>query len=390
MIPRLIEKQVIKCLTSLPVLTLILGARQVGKTVLVKHIQSQLEHTGKKVLFLNCDLEESLAAVDSTSLTVLAQLVKNTDYLFLDEAQRLTNAGLTLKILLDNFPNLKVLATGSSSFELKNHLSDALTGRYVDFVLYPLSFTEILATQDTHKAQALLPSALLYGLYPGIYQIGDPSQKQMLLRKIIESYLFKDILSFQKIRYSQAIKDLTAAIAYQVGSEINEDELAKRIKIDRKTVVSYLDILEKSYVIFRLYPFSKNPRREIGRKYKIYFTDLGIRNALIDDFHLPILRSDLGHLWENFLIVERLKAYANVNQPVSPHFWRSYSGAEVDYLERASGPLLSAFEIKYSVGNLSKGAHSFTKNYRSPVTLISNDNFLSFINPVFPGNSQTM
>lgn len=379
MIPRLIQENIIKCLTTQPVITLLLGARQVGKTVLVKDIQAKLETSGKKVLYLNCDLDESLAAIDTTSHTLLDQLVKNIDYLFIDEAQRLTNAGLTLKILLDNFPAVKVLATGSSGFELKNKLSDALTGRYLDFILYPLSFVEII--NDKYQAAALLPQILIYGLYPGIYNTGDPAQKQLLLGKIVESYLFKDILAFQKIRFSQAIKDLTAAIAYQVGSEVNEDELANRIKIDRKTVVSYLDILEKSYVIFRLYPFSNNPRREIGRKYKIYFTDLGICNALIGDFNPLSLRPNPGQFWENFLIVERLKSYANANLPVSSHFWRSYGGAEVDYLEKSSNRKQIAFEFKYGTGKLSKGAHSFTKEYGPLVTLINQDNYLLFINP---------
>lgn len=387
MIPRLIEQVVMNKLTSEEKLILVLGARQVGKTVLVKDIKGRLERDGKRTLYINCDIAEDLAAVDTTSGVLLGQLVKDIDYLFIDEAQRLSNAGLTLKIILDNFSHVKVLATGSSSFELKNKLSDALTGRYLDFILYPLSFAEVLASQSLSKskpiaknqADALLSGTLLTGLYPGIYEKNDPQSKLELLDKIIESYLFKDVLSFQKVRHSQAIKDLAASVAYQVGSEVNEDELANRVKIDRKTVLSYLDILEKAYVIVRVYPFSKNPRREIGRKYKVYFVDLGIRNALIKDFNPLNLRADMGCLWENFLIIERLKAYANIGKSISYNFWRSYGGAEVDYLEKTMDKNLEAFEFKYSGDNLSRGAASFTEEYKTKVTLINQDNYLPFI-----------
>jgi hypothetical protein len=387
MIPRLIQNTVFNSLISQPVITLLLGARQVGKTVLVKSIQKQLESNHHRVLYLNCDLEENLAVINTTSQTALEQLTKNINFLLVDEAQRLANPGLTLKILLDNFPAVKVLATGSSSFELRNHLSDALTGRYLDFSLYPLSLTEIINFQNfppdspitKNQTNALLTHLLLYGFYPAIFQVGDPALKRTHLAKIVESYLFKDVLSFNKIRYSQALKDLTVAIAYQIGSEVNEDELGRRTKIDRKTVISYLDILEKSYVIVRHHPFSQNPRREIGHKYKIYFVDLGIRNAIINDFNPFLLRADIGALWENFLIIERFKFNANSHQSPVVNFWRSYSGAEVDYLEKDSTGKLAAFEFKYGIGKLSKGAHAFTGKYKSPVSLINSDNYLSFV-----------
>lgn len=387
MIPRLIEQTVINKLTSEEKLILVLGARQVGKTVLAKDIKRRLEREGKKTLYINCDMAEDLTAIDTTSGVLLEQLVKDVDYLFIDEAQRLSNAGLTLKIILDNFSHVKVLATGSSSFELKNKLSDALTGRYLDFILYPLSFAEVLTNQRLSKsgpiaknqADALLSRVLLYGLYPEIYEKNDPQNKMVLLDKVVESYLYRDILSFQKVRHSQAIKDLAVSVAYQVGSEVNEDELGNRVKIDRKTVLSYLDILEKAYVIIRVHPFSGNPRREIGRKYKVYFVDLGIRNALIKDFNPLNLRADIGHLWENFLIMERLKSYANIGKPISYNFWRSYAGAEVDYLEKALDKNLEAFEFKYGDHNLSKGIVPFTKEYKTKVTLINQNNYLPFI-----------
>lgn len=389
MIPRLIEDLVFSSLTSSQKIILVLGARQVGKTTLVQAISQKLEREGKRVLYLNCDLSEDSTAINTTSRAVLERLLvlSHIDVLFIDEAQRIDNPGLTLKIIHDNFPQVRVLATGSSSFEVKNKLSDPLTGRYLDFTLYPLSFTEVLRANNPsanevllkNQADELLPQAMLYGLYPEIYLESDPGHKQVLLTKIVESYLYKDILTFQRVKNSQAIKDLTKALAYQIGSEVNENELASRLKIDRKTVVSYLDVLEKAYVIVSLRPYSKNPRREIGGHYKVYFVDLGIRNALIGDFNPLDLRVDAGSLWENFLFMERMKLFANQGKNVTSHFWRSYSGAEVDYLEKGTNQELKAFEFKYGVGVLSRGAGSFTGDYGVAVKLISRDNYLDFI-----------
>lgn len=357
-----------------------------GKTTLAKDIGKKLEGEGRKVIYLNCDLAEDISAINTTSKAVLERLLSNVDVLLIDEAQRLDNPGLTLKIVYDNFKQVKVLATGSSSFDLKNKLSDPLTGRYLDFTLYPLPFTEALKTEDPTnealfkgRADALLPQAMLYGLYPEVYLENTPEQKQTLLERIVESYLFKDILTFQRVKNSQAIKDLTKALAYQIGSEVNENELSNRLKIDRKTVVSYLDVLEKAYVIVGAHPYSKNPRREIGSRYKVYFVDLGIRNAVIGDFNSINLRADAGFLWENFLFVERRKKFANDGKSVTSNFWRSYSGAEVDYIEKATNEELKAFEFKYGTGALSKGASSFTDGYGIPVELVNTENYLDFI-----------
>jgi predicted AAA+ superfamily ATPase len=388
MIPRLVESIVLKRSTSQDKIIVILGARQVGKTTLLNNLRQKLEERGGKVLYLNCDIEEDRAVINTTSRTVLQRLVGNNNYLFVDEAQRLDNPGLTLKVVYDNFKNLKTVATGSSGFDLKNRISDALTGRYLDFILYPLSFSEVFATLDVSpnkalrkkQADTLLEDILLYGLYPEVYKTTRREDKALYLEKIVESYLFKDILAFQKVRYSQAIKDLTRALAYQIGSEVNENELATRLKIDRKTVVNYLDLLEQSFVILRLFPYSKNPRREIGKKYKAYFADLGVRNVLIGDFNPPRIRDDLGALWENFLIVERIKSFANRGESVRNYFWRTYGGAEVDYLERPLTPeKMQAFEIKYTQEVLSRGAKIFSETYAVPVTLINKENYLDFI-----------
>jgi len=388
MIPRLIEKIIFDRLYSSKKIVIILGARQVGKTTLLRSLGNRLHGENKKILYLNCDIEEDCSSINTTSLTVLKKLTAGLDYVFIDEAQRLSNPGLTLKIVHDNIPSVKIVATGSSSFELKNKLSDALTGRYFDYTLYPLSLMEMLANVPSSNNQVLLKKQadtmlediLLYGLYPEIYLIKRNDERKILLEKIVESYLFKDILAFQKVRYPQAIRDLTCALAYQIGAEVNENELANRIKIDRKTVVNYLDILEQAFVIIRVFPYSKNPRREIGKKYKIYFTDVGIRNALIGDFNSTNVRANFGSLWENFLIVERLKMYANKGQLPKINFWRSYGGAEVDYLERFSlQERFKAFEIKHTQVVSSKGAKLFSKEYGVPIRVINKDNYLDFV-----------
>ena len=385
MILRLSEDLILSSLKSTGKIILVLGARQVGKTTLAKDIGKKLEKERKKVLYLNCDLAEDNTAVNTNSKSILERLLSGVDVLLIDEAQRLDNPGLTLKIIYDNFPDVRVLATGSSSFDLKNRLSDPLTGRYLDFTLYPFSFTEVLQASSgnevllKNQADALLPQIMLYGLYPEVYLSNTPEQKQAQLERIVDSYLFKDILTFQRVKNSQAIKDLTTALAYQIGSEVNENELSNRLKIDRKTVVSYLDILEKAYVIVSAHPYSRNPRREIGSHYKIYFVDLGIRNALIGDFNSIDLRADAGLLWENFLFVERKKLFANKAVVVTSKFWRSYSGAEVDYIEKTTSKEFKVFEFKYGSGSLSRGASSFTSEYKTKVQLINQENYLDFI-----------
>ncbi|EKE14186.1 MAG: hypothetical protein ACD_12C00636G0001 [uncultured bacterium] len=371
MIPRLLEKRIAEKVKTKKIL-LILGARQVGKTTLLNLIKNKF-YSQKKVLYLNCDIEEDRKTINTTSLTELKKLNKKIDILMIDEAQRLDNPGLTLKIIYDNL-NTKIIVTGSSSFELKNKLSDSLTGRYIDFILYPFSFKEI-QTQISN-----IEKTIIYGLYPEVFLIKKITDKILFLNKIIESYLFKDILSFQRVRNSQALKDLLTALAYQIGSEVNENELSNRLKIDRKTVIAYLDILEKSFIIKRLYPYSKNPRREIGRRYKIYFVDLGIRNALIGDFNDFNLRKDSGVIWENFIVIEKIKSLENQAKLKDIFFWRSYNGGEIDLIEKSKTTAkMNAFEIKYQNTKISRGANEFLKEYLMPINIINIHNYQKFI-----------
>ena len=386
-ISRFVENHVYEMLAQLHKAILILGARQVGKTTLLQSLQKRLESQGEAVRYLNCDLEEERQAIDTTARLLLDRLTTGKEAIFIDEIQRLENPGLTIKILVDLYPRLKILVTGSSSFEMRNRLSDALTGRYIDFLLYPLSLLEVLAHAGVGNdmalqkpaADVLLPDILRFGLYPEVYLEPNPAIKQTLLARLVESYLFKDILAFQRVRYSQGIVDLARALAYQIGNEVNENELANRLKLDRKTIVSYIDILEQAFVVARLSPFSRRPRREIGKQSKIYFLDLGIRNALIGDFNDLSLRPDRGAVWENFLIVERYKYYLNRGQRVQGRFWRTYGGAEVDYIEEGAAGQIQAYEFKFSGSELGRGADAFRRAYASAVQLVNQDNYLDFI-----------
>ncbi|MCJ7529851.1 MAG: ATP-binding protein [Anaerolineales bacterium] len=387
MIPRLIENHIYDRMTSLHKAIILLGARQVGKTTLLNALQNRLTLEGKSVRYLNCDLEEERQAINTTSRTLLDRLVAGKDAILIDEIQRLENPGLTLKILVDLYPSLMILVTGSSSFELRSRMSDALTGRNIQYLLYPFSLGEVLQQTGVLNdpalrkpaADALLTDILRYGFYPEVFLEVNPATKQLLLSKLVESYLFKDILAFQRVRHSQTIIDLARALAYQIANEVNENELASRLKIDRKTVVSYIDILEKTFVVMRLPPFSRNPRREIGKQSKIYFLDLGIRNALIGDFNDLSIRPDRGAVWENFLIIERIKSYLNRGLNVQSRFWRTYGGAEVDYIEEIGAEQIKAYEIKFSSSALTRGSVSFRNTYAADVQLVNRENYLDFL-----------
>lgn len=379
MIPRFVQENVMKAIDETNKVVLLLGPRQAGKTTLLGHLAQGERSRGRRTVYLNCDVAEDLSSINTTAKTMLAALVKRADLLLIDEAQRLDDPGLTLKILHDQFPRVRVIATGSSSFDLKNATSEAMTGRYLDFMLYPLSFAEIARYQKPAEAGYLLPDLLLYGGYPDIYLEAQPGVKWTFLEKIVESYLFRDVLALRRVRNPKAAQDLARALAYQVGSEVNENELAGRVGIDRKTLLSYLDVLEKAFVIVRLYPYARNLRREIGRRYKVYFVDVGVRNALIGDFNALTLRSDAGALWENFLVMERRKRWASKGRTARSYFWRNYNGAEVDYLE-IEGPRIRAWEFKSGVGaTLGRGAVSFRTAYHTPVSVVDRGNFRDFI-----------
>ena len=276
--------------------------------------------------------------------TELRALIGSRTLVVIDEAQRVRNIGLTLKLLVDAYANLQIIATGSSSFELSNHIAEPLTGRKVEFHLYPLAVAELLTQETPLESARLLERRLRYGAYPGVVTSDDPAET---ILELANSYLFRDALEYQAVKNPDLLRRLLQALALQIGSEVSYNELAQLIGIDRATIERYVALLEKAFIIFHLPPFSRNLRKELARLRKVYFYDLGIRNTLINNFNPLALRNDIGALWENFFISERLKFNHNRRRHVNPYFWRTYDRAELDYLEEAEGQLLG-FECKWT------------------------------------------
>lgn len=318
---------------------IIYGARRVGKTTLVSQIQKKYPDS----LYLNGDEPDVRLALSNKTSTELLNYLGNRKFVVIDEAQRIINIGLTLKLLVDNAPKIQILATGSSSFDLSNKISEPLTGRAFEFFLPPLSLTEI--SSDKIQTDRLLETRMIFGLYPEI--VTHPENAQEIITNIYRNYLYKDALEFSALRRPEIIERLLAALALQIGSEVSLTELANLLEVDKQTISTYIRLLELAFVIFRLAPLSRNLRKEISKSRKIYFWDTGIRNAVINNFNFLSLRSDTGPLWENFLLAERLKFNASLSQTPNTYFWRTWSKQEVDYIEEAEGKF-SAFEIKWS------------------------------------------
>ncbi len=322
---------------------IIYGARQVGKTTLVKEIQKKFVAAS---LYLNCDEPDIRAALTNTTSTELKAYFGTKKIIIIDEAQRVENIGLTLKLLVDAFPELQIIATGSSSFELSNRIVEPLTGRAFEFLLYPFSSEELGEQYAPLEIKRLLEQRLIYGMYPEIVEQTENIATR--LKNIARSYAYKDILFYQHIRNPDILEKLLSALALQIGHEVSYSELAKLLSINRVTVENYVAILEKAFIIFRLRPYSTNPRKELAKLRKIYFYDTGIRNALINNLNPLNLRSDAGALWKNFWILERLKNNHNHGRDARAYFWRNYQKQEIDYIEEANGKL-AAFECKWSV-----------------------------------------
>lgn len=317
------------------------GPRQVGKTTLVREV---IARQPDGALYLNCDEPDVRAALTEQTSTALGALVGTRRLVVIDEAQRVQNIGLTLKLMVDNLPNLQVIATGSSSFALSNSIIEPLTGRKIEFNLLPLSAGELLSQETPQELNRLLEQRLRFGLYPGVVTSDDPASAVL---ELATSYLYRDALEYQTVKNPDMLRRLLQALALQVGSEVSYNELSRLLQIDKATVDRYVSLLEQAYVIFHLSPFSRNLRHELSRLRKIYFYDVGIRNALINNFNPLSVRQDVGALWENYFISERLKSNGNARRHVNTYFWRTYDGAEVDYLEEAGGRL-TGFECKWA------------------------------------------
>jgi predicted AAA+ superfamily ATPase len=336
---------------------MLFGPRQSGKTTLLEMLANETE---EKVLLLDCDEPDTRKEMADATSTLLKSRFGNARIVMIDEAQRIKNIGITLKIIHDKIPEVQLIVTGSSSLELTGEINEPLTGRKLEFLLLPLSTSEMIS------------------MYPGI--INEPGNERKLLSNLAGSYLYKDIFAFQDIRKPEMIESLLEALALQAGNEVSYNELANALGIDQLTVRRYIDLLEKSFVIFRLRAFSRNVRNEIRKSRKIYFYDNGIRNALISNFSQINLRTDKGALWENFLVSERLKLLNNFQTDARRYFWRTKQQQEIDYLEEEDG-IIRAYEFKWTEKKTNRIPLTFTNAYPESVTsFVNTSNYLDFLN----------
>lgn len=375
MIPRILLNSIVKKLKTTQKAIIIYGPRQVGKTTLVQEILRQLKI---KTLSINTDESKYREVFSHQDLNKMRGLISDNKLLFIDEAQRIPEIGLNLKIIIDSMPELKIIATGSSSFDLANKISEPLTGRAWIYTLYPLSFWELSKIKSKFMLNDELEEMLVYGGYPEVYTTIGIVNKTDLLRLIEQSYLYKDALDLLVIKNAPKIRDLLKLLAFQIGSEVSIQELAQNLEMSREAVNRYIDLLEKSFVVFRLSGFSRNLRKEVSKMDKIYFYDLGVRNTVIDDFRDLKNRNDAGQLWENFLIAERKKYVDYKNLYTTPYFWRTHTGSEIDYVEEGKGRL-AGYEFKWG-SNKTKEPESWKKTYKNATyQLINRENYLDFI-----------
>jgi predicted AAA+ superfamily ATPase len=324
-----------------------------------------------------------LESLSSRNLDRLTGLVQGYDLLFIDEAQRIPDIGVNLKILHDNLPDLKIIVTGSSSLDLANRVKEPLTGRTWTFQLYPIAAEEWTQHHQANDAQAalMLEDWMLYGMYPEVFSIGNAEKKIRYLQELTHSYLYKDILTLANVRYPEKLRQILKLLAWQVGNLVSINELANTLQLSRDAVANYIDLLEKSFVIFRLSGFSRNLRKEITKMDKIYFYDLGIRNALIENFNSLSTRQDVGQLWENFLITERIKSASYHFRYAGRYFWRTHTGSELDYLEERGGQL-AGYEFKWG-SKVATAPAAWLETYPQAVFhCINRENFMEFIRGV--------
>ncbi|MDO9399210.1 MAG: ATP-binding protein [bacterium] len=370
---KLLEK-LHKIITSQKVIV-IYGPRRTGKTTLINNYLSAYK---EKFLLLNGDDIDVREKVDTQSIVKLKNLVGDNKLIVIDEAQKIPNIGLNLKIMVDNIKGLKIIATGSSSFDLANQIGEPLVGRKFTLSLFPLAQLEINQIENLIETKSNLENRLIYGSYPEIVITTDNALRERYLKEIISSYLYKDILELENIRHSNKISNLLRLIAFQIGHEVSFTELASQLEINKNTIEKYLDLLEKCFVLFSLPGFSRNLRKEITKNKRYYFYDNGIRNALINNFNPLNLRDDIGALWENYLIAERLKKQEYLDIYSNNYFWRTYDQKEIDLIEERSGCLFG-YEIKWGNKKIKPPKDWLEAYANASFEIINQDNYLKFI-----------
>ncbi len=375
MLSRFIENQILENLKPGVVLAL-LGARRTGKTVLLNKIKGLL--SDKKTLMVqgeNLDVSEILS---SQRLNTLKKFVDGYDYLFIDEAQEIPNIGINLKLLVDNVPNLSVFITGSSSFDLKNKVGEPLVGRNLFLHLYTLSQLELKETEDLLQTKEGLETKLIYGLYPQVFTAASEAKKRQQLESIRDGYLLKDILTADNLKDSHFVFNLLRLVAFQIGNDVSFTEMASNLNVHMKTVKRYLELLEKTFVLFSLNGFSRNLRKEYTKTPRYFFWDSGIRNVLISNFNPLHLRDDVGKLWENYCIAERIKKIRYQNVPANSFFWRTYDQKEIDLVEEREGKLFG-YEMKWKEDRVRPPKDFLLAYSGSSYEVINQNNYLEFI-----------
>ncbi|MFO7811076.1 MAG: ATP-binding protein [Candidatus Delongbacteria bacterium] len=352
---------------------IILGPRQTGKTTLLRHIFGG----DKDVLWYSGDEPDDVSLFEGVTSTRLKTMFGESSTVIIDEAQKIADIGTKLKLITDNIKSVNIIATGSSSFELTNKVSETLTGRKREFHLFPLSFAELSDHLSAREEKRLLSHRLVYGYYPEV--VTSPGKEKEVLGEIINSYLFKDILMWNRIQKSDKLLKLLQALAFQAGREVSYNELGRITELKNDTVESYITILERAFIIFRLPAFSRNLRKELKRSRKVFFYDNGVRNALISNFKSIELRDDVGQLWENYLVSERMKQNSYKKRYCNKYFWRTTDQQEIDYIEESDGNLL-ACEFKWGDIKKVKIPKIFEETYPDSSSLIVNrDNYGEFI-----------
>lgn len=359
MIERILSKKISALLDGRKAIT-IMGARQVGKSTLLQMMLGER----KDVMWLNGDEPDIVEILGNMTSPRLKAMIGNNTIIVIDEAQRIPDIGLRLKLITDQIPDVLVIATGSSSFDLSNKLNEPLTGRKREFKMYPLTFNEMVSSTNLLEETRMLPHRMVYGYYPEV--VCNPGEERIILKELADSYLYKDILSMDGILKPEKLVKLLKALAYQIGSQVSYNEVGMLVGLDSKTVEKYITILEKSYIIFRLTSLARNIRNELKSSRKIFFWDLGIRNAVIGNLTQIENRQDAGALWENFVIAERMKMLAYNGSFAQTYFWRTKQQQEIDYLEEEDGKI-KAFEFKWNPNKAAaKCPDSFLKAYQNP------------------------
>lgn len=358
---------------------IIYGARRVGKTTLVNGLLNEYQ-ASKRTRYINCDDLTNQRVLAVQEAVALKAFLGDQDLLVLDEAQNVPEIGKVLKILVDTYPEMQIIATGSSSFDLANKTSEPMTGRVFPFELYPLSLQEVAGTNGYSVIEQRLENFLRFGLYPDI--LDEPEEDAVLkLNELVSNYLYKDILAYAGVRKSTVIANLLRLLALQLGNQVSYNELSQNLGVDGKTVATYMDILEQCFVIFKLTSFSRNLRNELKKSFKIYFYDLGVRNALVQAFNPLALRADVGALWENFCIVERLKLNKYSRRAAASYFWRTRTQKEIDYIEEYEGRLYG-YEFKWGVTKPLSPPQEFLEAYPgSSVERVDRRNYWQFLLP---------